>query len=101
MEYSGLDPASPLDQTAAATGKSTGGVSTGAVTVGTARELLVAAGMTTDIYEAPGVGYTQRIVTGDGDIAEDRVVSATGPYVGDATMNTVTAGWIMQLATFR
>jgi hypothetical protein len=101
LEYSGLDPSSPLDQTAAATGKGTGAVSTQAVGVATGRELLFAAGMTTDIYEAGGPGYTVRVVTNNGDLAEDRVIDAFGAYAGDAVGSNVTAGWIMQLATFR
>lgn len=101
LEYSGLDPVAPLDQTAAATGKGVGAVSTPAVGVATGGELLFAAGMTTDIYSAGGPGYAVRVVTNNGDLAEDRVIDASGSYAGDAVMGSVTAGWIMQLATFR
>jgi hypothetical protein len=101
LEYSGLDAASPLDQVISATGKGTGTVSTLAVDVAVPRELLFAAGMTTDIYTAPGSGYTERVVTSNGDLVEDRVVSAAGSYTGAAAMGTVSAEWVLQLATFR
>ena len=46
-----------------------------------------------------GAGFTARIITGDGDIAEDQVVSSTGSY--SATGRTSSAPWVMQMATFR
>ena len=39
------------------------------------------------------------IDTGDGDIAEDQVVSSTGSY--NATGRTSSAPWVMQMVTFR
>jgi hypothetical protein len=101
LEYSGLDTAAPLDQVASATGKGTGAVSTPAVNTAVARELLFGAGMTTDVYSNPGSGYTLRVITNNGDLAEDRIVSAAGSYPGNAALGTVTAEWVFQLATFR
>jgi hypothetical protein len=101
LEYSGLNTSSPLDTTGVATGKSTGAVSTPAVGITTPRELLFVAGMTSDIYTAAGSGYTERVVTNNGDIAEDRIVSAAGAYTGAAVLGNVNAEWILQLAAFR
>jgi hypothetical protein len=49
---------------------------------------------------AAGSGFTRRIITNpDGDIAEDRIVAATGTYNGTAS---ISAGvWVMQMVAFR
>jgi hypothetical protein len=100
LEYSGLDPAAPLDKTATGTGDSAGPATTAAVVTTTARELLVGAGMTTEGYTAGGTSFSMRVVTSDGDIAEDRTVSATGSYTASAPVSK-SCEWLMQLATFR
>jgi hypothetical protein len=101
-EYSGLSASAPLDATAAASGKSTA-ASSGNATTTTGRELLFGAGMCTDSYStATTGGFTMRVVTPNGDMAEDRVVSATGAYSAGGTFAvTGSVGWVMQLATFR
>jgi hypothetical protein len=100
LEYSGLDTASPLDQTADGQAKSTGPATTSAVTTKAARELLFVAGMTDDLYSGAGTGFTSRLVTSEGDIVEDRVVTATGSYSGTADLPE-SCEWLVQMATFR
>jgi hypothetical protein len=100
LEYSGLNPTSPLDVTAAAVGNSTTS-SSGTATTTSASELLVGANMVFTLTKGPGAGFTSRIITKpDGDIAEDQIVTATGSY--QATAPVSPAGpWIMQMAGFR
>jgi hypothetical protein len=99
-EYSGLDPAAPLDETAVGSASSAGPATTAAVTTKTGRELLFVAGMSTDLYSGPGTGFSERLVTLDGDLVEDRVVAATGSYAGSAPLGQ-SCEWILQMATFR
>ena len=79
LEYSGLDTSNPLDVTASAAGSSAT-PNSGAATTTSANELIFGAGTTATGFYAPGSGFTTRIITGDGDIAEDKVVSSTGSY---------------------
>ncbi len=100
LEYSGLDTANPLDVTAVASGTGTS-VSSGAATTNSATELIFGAGMTGGHYSAAGTGFVSRIITSpDGDIAEDKIVSATGSNTATATLS-YSAPWVMQMATFR
>jgi hypothetical protein len=86
-EYSGADTSSPLDVTAAAVGTSTA-PSSGAATTTSASELIFGAGMTGGHYSAAGTGFTSRIITSpDGDIAMDRMVTATGSNSATATLS--------------
>jgi hypothetical protein len=98
-EYSGL---TALDVTATASNKSTS-ASSGNATTTTGRELLFGAGMTNDGYtSAPTTGFTQIALTTNGDMFEDRIVSATGSYAATGTfMDTGSWEWVIQLATFR
>jgi hypothetical protein len=100
LEYSGLDPNSPLDVTAAAMGSS-GSAGSGAATTTYANDLIFGANLTATYTTGAGAGFTSRVITTpDGDIAEDRIVTATGSYA--ATAPTSPAGpWIMQMAAFR
>ncbi|MCV7071961.1 PQQ-dependent sugar dehydrogenase, partial [Mycobacterium rufum] len=100
LEYSGLDPVNPFDRTASATGTGTA-ASSGAVTTTAANELIFAAGMTTGAFSGPGTGFSSRIITTpDADIAQDRVVSATGSYGATAALSG-SAPWLLQVATFK
>src|SRR5262249_49757175 len=100
-EYSGISATNPVDVTISANG--TGATAnSGNVTTTNARDLLFAAGLTTDLYTGPGAGYPQRVITSrDGDIVEDRFVTATGAYNATAAQNNGAASWIMQLVAFR
>ncbi len=98
LEYSGLDPANPLDKTAGAAGSGTT-ASSGAATTTAANELIFGAGMTLAKYTGAGTGFTSRIITTpDADLAEDKTVTATGSY--SATAPNSSSSWVMQMATF-
>ena len=100
LEYSGLDTTNPLDVTAGAAGASAA-PNSGAATTTSPNELVFGAGTTGDLFNAPGSGFASRIITTpDGDIAEDRVVSATGSYGAAAALRS-SSTWVMQMATFR
>ena len=99
LEYSGLDPVNPLDVGASASGDSTS-ASSGTVTTTAANELIFGAGMTGGLFSAAGATFTHRIITEDGDIAEDQIVTTVGSYGAPATLTT-TANWLMQVATFK
>jgi hypothetical protein len=100
LEYSGLDPSSPLDVSAGASGNSTA-ASSGAVTTTAANELIFGADTVFTGNKTPGTGFNTRIITTpDGNIAEDRTVSATGSYSAGATLNP-SGPWVMQMATFK
>jgi chitodextrinase len=98
LEYSGADLANPVDVTAAATGS--GGTSnSGSATTTNPTDLIFGANVVTGVTSGPGTGFTQRLLTSpDGDIAEDRTVTATGSYSATAP---ATGSWIMQMVAFR
>jgi hypothetical protein len=98
-EYSGLSTTAPLDVTAAATGKSAT-ASSGSITTSTAYELLVGAGTTSDIFTSGSSGFAVRVVTGNGNVLEDEIVSTTGSYSAGGTQST-SAEWVMQIAAFK
>jgi len=100
LEYSGIDPTSPLDVTAGASGTSIS-PNSGAATTTSANELIFGAGMTGDGFASAGTGFTSRIITTqDGDIAEDQVVTSTGSNSATAPLKR-SATWVMQMATFK
>jgi hypothetical protein len=99
LEYSGLDTVNPLDVSIGASGSgSTAG--SGSVTTTTANDLLIGADIVTSITSGPGAGYTKRILTSpNGDIAEDRIVTAAGSYSASASMTS--GKYVMQMVAFR
>jgi hypothetical protein len=100
LEYSGLDVNNPLDAAAGATG-STAANDSGAVAATTANDLLVGANTVATTTDTAGSGYTMRIITDpDGDLVEDRVVTASGSYHATATLSYA-GPWVMQLVAFR
>ena len=87
LEYSGLDPVSPFDVGASASGTGTSATS-GAVTTTAANALIFGAGTTTGGFAAEGTDFTTRIITTpDADIAGDRIVTSTGTYSATAPLN--------------
>ena len=98
-EYSGIDPTTPVDAVAAAQGSGASSNS-GLVTTGNANDLLVGANLVQSTSTTAGAGYTSRVITPDGDILEDRIVSATGSYSATAVLDKVQP-WIMQMVAFR
>jgi len=97
MEYSGLDTSTPFDVAASGIGGS-GTATSGNLTTNFPVELIVGGGSTLNSFTAAGSNYTLRLLTQDSDIAEDRVVNATGTYA--ATAN-VTGPYVMQAAAFK
>jgi len=98
LEYSGMDPTSPLDVTAAAAGNGIS-ASSGSATTTSANVLIFGAGNSAHHYTVAGSGFTTRVVDIYGSIAEDDFVSNTGSYAATATNS---AGlWVMQMATFK
>jgi glucose/arabinose dehydrogenase/chitodextrinase len=96
-EYAGLDTTAPLDGQASASG-SAATANSGNVTTTKPKALLLGAGTTTGGF-AVGNGYTLRVITQpDGDILEDRTVTATGAYNATAP---VSGSWVMQVVAFR
>ena len=100
LEYSGLDPASPVDGTAGATGTGTTS-SSGPVTTTHAYDLIFAANYVTSTTSSSGNGFVTRVITSpDGDLAEDQTVTATGAYTATALLGSG-GGWIMQVVALR
>jgi hypothetical protein len=99
LEYGGIATTSPLDVTAAAIG-SNSSASSGAATTTNANDLIFGADLTVTETTGAGSGFTSRMITvPDSDIAEDRIVTATGSWA--ATASTTPGAWIMQMAAFR
>jgi chitodextrinase len=100
LEYSGIDTVNPFDGGAGATGTATT-TDSGALTTAYANDLLIGANIVSTSTAAPGTGFTQRVETNpDGDITEDRVVTATGSYHATATLSAA-GPWIIQIVAFR
>ncbi|HXJ06004.1 MAG TPA: IPT/TIG domain-containing protein [Candidatus Acidoferrum sp.] len=99
VEYSGLDTVNPLDVSVAAQGN-TATSNSGAVTTTNANDLLVGANLVQSSTTGPGSGFTSRLITPDGDILEDRIVTATGSLNATAVLDKVQP-WIMQMVAFR
>jgi len=98
LEYSGADPSNPVDIAAASYGNSQ--TSTASATTTNPTDLIFGANLVGSVTTAPGSGFTQRLFTPDGDIAEDRMVTATGSYSATASLDKVEP-WIMQMVAFR
>jgi hypothetical protein len=99
LEYSGIQPVSPLDVGAGAQGTSNV-CSTPGIATTNSYDLLVAGNMITTQSNGAGVNFTKRLLTTpDGDVAEDRTVTSTGVY--SATIDVGFGGWIAQVAAFK
>ena len=98
LEYSGADRTNPLDVTAAAAGTSVT-ANSGPASTTSLGELIFGAGTTLNGYY-PGSGFTQRVLTNFGDIAEDAAVTSMGTYSATASLH-LSAPWVTQMATFR
>ena len=98
LEYSGADKTNPLDVTAAGAGTSVT-ANSGPASTTSLNELIFGAGTTFNGYY-PGSGFTQRVLTNFGDIAEDATVSSMGTYSATASLH-LSAPWVTQMVTFR
>jgi hypothetical protein len=97
LQYRGV---STLDVTAGASGNSAF-ASSGPATTTSPNELIFGANTIAKSTIGPGSGFTSRIITSpDGDIAEDRIVTATGTYSATAPL-TSSGPWVMQMVTFK
>ncbi len=100
LEYTGIDPANPVDVIAAAIGTNAA-ANSGAVTTTHGNDLIFGANTVSTSTAGAGAGFTSRVITApDGDIAEDRVVSAVGSYSASAPL-TSPGLWVMQMVAFR
>ena len=98
LEYSGADPVNPVDVTGAAVGTGTTATSSSATTT-VANELIFGAGTTENRFTGAGTNFVSRIIDFNGNIAEDRTVTATGSY--NTSAKGKSAAWIMQMVTFK
>src|ERR1051326_8195311 len=98
-EYTGLDKVNPLD---AASGDHGFGVVTnsGTLTTTNPSDLLIGANTVSGISKEPGANFINRMFTQDGDILQDRLVSAAGVYSA-GTVEYGTEDWVMQTVAFR
>jgi hypothetical protein len=96
LEYRGV---TTLDAKAGASGNSTA-ASSGAATTTSANELIFGANTVFTFTGAAGSGFTSRIITSDGDTAEDKAVTVAGSNSAAATLNSA-GPWIMQMVTFK
>src|SRR5262249_40725372 len=74
LEYSGIDPDNPVDASAGAFGKTITSNSGTAITTN-ARDLLFSANTVTTGTASAGASFTSRMITANGNIAEDRFVT--------------------------
>jgi hypothetical protein len=106
LEYSGIDAVNPIDAAVGAAGN-TGNQAVGTSSSGTIRttnvsDLLVGANTVESRTLGAGSGFTPRLLTSpNGDIAEDRIVAATGFNSARAPVEGPNAGWVMQMVAFR
>jgi hypothetical protein len=101
VEYNGADTSNPVDITAANSGSSATSSSGSAATTTNATDLIFGANLVQTTTTGPGSGFTGRLLTSpDGDIAEDRMVTATGSYGATAPVS-LSGPWIMQMVAFR
>jgi fibronectin type 3 domain-containing protein len=100
LEYTGADPNNPVDVTAARSGNSLTS-SSGAATTTNPTDLIFGANIVATYTNGPGSGFRQRTITSpDGDIAEDKMVTASGSYSANAPLSSA-GPWIMQMVAFR
>jgi IPT/TIG domain/Bacterial Ig domain len=96
LEYHGV---TTLDAIAGASGNSTA-ANSGSATTTSASELIFGANTVFTLTGAAGTGFASRIITSDGDIAEDKIVTAAGSNSATATLNS-SGPWVMQMVTFK
>jgi fibronectin type 3 domain-containing protein len=98
LEYSGADPSNPVDVTSAGNGNSAS--SNSAVATTSTTDLLFASNTVYTSTSGPGSGFTKRLQTPFGDVAEDEMVATTGSYSATAPLDS-SGPWIMQVVAFR
>ena len=96
LEYRGV---TTLDAKAGASGSGSA-ANSGSATTTSANELIFGADIVATTTEAAGSGFTSRVITSDGDIAEDKVVTTAGSNRATATLEG-SEPWVMQMITFK
>jgi len=100
-EYSGVAAATPVDQVVTAGGTGTAVDSGNTATTTHWHDMLVSASTVEHAETAGDPAYTVRILTSpDGNILQDREVTATGAYHATATQNS-SGGWVITLVALR
>lgn len=95
LEYRGVHT---LDAYAGAIGTGTL-ANSGSAATSASSELIFGANTITTVTSGPGTGFTSRIISADGEIAEDEIVNTQGSYNATAPL-TSSGGWIMQMLAF-
>lgn len=98
-EYSGLDQLSPLTANISATGTSAA-ASSGSLATSPTLCLLVGAATTSGSFTAPGTSFSERVITSDSNILEDRLVTPAGSYAATATLAS-SSSWVAQGVAFK
>ena len=104
LEYKGLSTTAPLDVTAGASGTNgnNAGVNSGTVTTTSPSELIFGAATTSGGFSKAGTSFVTEVITPDGNIAENEVVSATGNYSATASLGAYgTQNWVMQMVALK
>lgn len=100
LEYSGLDPVSPLDSTASASNSGNGTLAdTGICSTTSASELIVAAATVDNAVSGAGSGYTTVDYTFNGNNVEHQIATAIGSC--EATVPVLTGNWVIQSVGFK
>jgi len=101
LEYSGINNTNPVDVVTAQTQSASTTSTSGVVATTNPLDLLVAANSIQSVTVGADATFTERVHSSpDGNIVEDRVVTAPGLYSASATLNGVGA-WVMQMVAFR
>jgi len=99
LEYSGADPANPVDAAAGNSGNSTS--SNASATTTNPSDLLFAANIVQSMTSGPGSGFTKRLLTSpDADIAEDTMATTAGGFTATAPVSPAEP-WVMQMVAIR
>jgi chitodextrinase len=96
-EYAGIDPVTPVDATASASGTSTA-MTSGAALTTQPNDLIFGAGVSDGTVNAAGSGFIARDF-GYGNITEDRIATFAGTFAATATQSG--NAWGMQVVAFR
>ena len=101
LEYTGIAASDALDAQISTSGVGAT-MTSGMVTTMHAYDLLVAGTAVGSYTTQASPMFTQRIeTTPNGSIAEDRVVTAAGPYEAVATQSATNESWTMNLLAFK
>lgn len=99
LEYSGIVTSGCLDIAGVMGGTGTA-MDTGPIGTTHAHDLLVAGTFQYYLAQHSDASFTQRQLTGFGDLAQDRVVNAAASYRSTAT-HSQTGPWVISLAAFK